>query len=270
MKKINTVTFLLFLIFFAAKAQKLPTEQQVSLRAPADIKIDGNATDWNNTFQAYNKHVDFYYTMANDNDRLYLIIQATDPAIIRKITAGAITLTINKDGKNTKDGTVGITYPLFDKNNRFSASFTNKYAIGSSTANLPSDSLINLNNTRLTARVKTIKVTGVKGLDTLISVYNTDGIKAAALFDNKMAYTYELSVLLKHLGLSVNGANKFFYQLKINAVEQRGITITTIDGTAPYADMDPSKIKSIDVVGPNSQMGQPATDFWGEYTLAKK
>jgi len=35
----------------------------------------------------------------------------------------------------------------------------------------------------MAAKSKTIRVAGIKSVDTLISVYNTDGIKTAELFE---------------------------------------------------------------------------------------
>ncbi len=40
--------------------RKLPNVQQVSLRAPANINIDGKTTEWNNRFQAYNDTTHVY------------------------------------------------------------------------------------------------------------------------------------------------------------------------------------------------------------------
>ena len=88
----QTLFAFLFCIAISADAQKLPTEQQVSLRAPAGLKIDGKATEWDNKFQAYNHHTDFYYTIANDDNNLYLIVQANEPAIIKRILKGGIAL----------------------------------------------------------------------------------------------------------------------------------------------------------------------------------
>jgi hypothetical protein len=83
----STISFLL-ITHFTAKAQKLPNKQEVSLRIPADMKIDGNAKEWNNKFQAYNKLTNIFYTLSNDDKNLYLVIQATDPIIIEKMIRG--------------------------------------------------------------------------------------------------------------------------------------------------------------------------------------
>jgi hypothetical protein len=265
---VQCLPILLFTSTFSALAQKLPTEQTISLRAPANIKIDGKADEWNNKFQAYNNHVEFFYTLSNDDQNLYLTIQAKLPDIIRHIINGGITFTINKSGKkNDKDG-IGITYPLIKglylplKN---STQGINIRVTGESPAT-DGDSLMNVTNKRMDNRSKEIRIKGIKDVDTLISVYNADGIKAAAAFDNKMVYTYELAMSLKNLAMSVQDASKFIYQLRINEVEQRGVTIKTNDGQPASASTDASHIVSVSI-GPGAQMGQAATDFWGEYIL---
>jgi hypothetical protein len=56
MKKLQLL-LLAVLAFANANAQKLPNVQQVSLRAPANIKIDGKATEWSG-FKALNTATD--------------------------------------------------------------------------------------------------------------------------------------------------------------------------------------------------------------------
>jgi len=279
--KFLVMTVLLSVISIVANAQKLPTEQQGGLRAPTDIRIDGKATEWNNKFQAYNKHTDFYYTLSNDDKNLYLIIQATDPTVIRRIINAGITFTINRSGKkNDKEG-VSITYPVFDKNNKFAPVFKNMASMGSATSIgkgdqvtrgsttpvIQTDSFINATNKNMTDKSKMIRVSGIKNVDSLISVYNEDGIKAAALFDNKMIYTYELAISLKNLDLSLNNPVNFAYQLKINEVMQHGINIPNANSGGDAAG-NLARMTGISVSA-NAVMGQPATDFWGEYTLVK-
>jgi uncharacterized protein YpmB len=92
-------------------AQKLPNIQQANIYAPAHLKIDGIANEWNNQFQAYNKTVDIYYSIANDDSNLYLIVRAKNEDIIEKISKGGITLTIGKKSENN----VAITFPMYDE-----------------------------------------------------------------------------------------------------------------------------------------------------------
>jgi hypothetical protein len=242
---------LLFVCTIAA-AQKLPSEQKASVRPPANIKIDGKANEWDNKFQAYSNHTQFFYTLSNDEKNLYLTIQVTDGLIINRILKGGITLTVNKSGNKKDAGGIKITYPLLKG---FIVPMNDFKAIAN--ASLPvvsGDSLMAIHSRRMDEKAKEIRVTGIKDVDTLNSVYNTPGIKAAAAFNNKMVYTYELSVSLQNLGLNAGNVTKFSYQVKINELENKGTTFSGI---------------SFSVSGPGANMGQDATDFWGEYTLAK-
>jgi hypothetical protein len=271
MKKISTI----FLLFFSsiATAQKLPNTQPTAISAPADIKIDGKTTEWNNQFQAYNHATDVFYTISNDDDRLYLTLQATDPSIINKILRGGVALAINIAGKKNDKGTPCITYPIFEPSGRPSVG-VNKKSLGGGTIKVDdmSDSAVAAYNHSLKEKSKYIEVTCIPGIDTLISVYNTDGIKAAELFDKTMAYTYELSVDLKLLGLSTS-SGKFAYHITLNGVNNinlkksadgdPGRTVVSVT-SSPVLD---EKIK-VDMAM-MSQAFSP-TDFWGEYTLAKK
>jgi hypothetical protein len=47
-------------------------------------------------------------------------------------------------------------------------------------------------------------------VDTLLAIYNENGIQAANAVDNKKAYTFELAVDLKLLGLHADNAEKFY------------------------------------------------------------
>lgn len=242
------------------KAQKLPNVQAGSLRAPTNVKIDGKTTEWNNQFQAYNHATDINYTLANDNEHLYLIIQATIPDIIRRILNGGITLTINTQGKKEDKGAASITYPVSGPGNKVSF---NSRVLPDPMSVSAVDSFVNAKNSEMASKFKTIKLSGIKQLDTLISVYNADDIKVAEAFDHKMGYTYELAISLKHLEITMDNPLKFAYHIKINEVAQSGITVTTssADGLRP---------NTVSVrMGANAVVGQSATDFWGEYTLAK-
>jgi len=266
----NVLPVALLFIASIAGAQKLPILQTNSLRAPAAVKIDGKTTEWGDKFEAYNKSTDVFYTIANDDDNIYLIIKATDVGIINKIIKGRVTFTINTSGKKSTDDAIAVSYPIFDRKDVPYIGMKDKPRIvdGNAASIAAADSFSNANNKRLAEKSKFIKVTGDKGIDTLISVYNEDGIKAAAAFDNRMAYTCEFAVSLKLLGLSTNDQQKFAYNVTINPLsfdDVPGITIErNAQGTIISMDIDKSKMP------PNYRGLTAATDFWGEYTLAKK
>jgi len=289
MKKQNTqilrttiAALLLSSIFITANAQKLPNVQTISLRAPATIKVDGKTTEWDNKFQAYNHATEVYYTLSNDDNYLYLTVQATDQSVINKIMSGGITLAINKARKKNDKNGVSITYPVFDRKNKPFFGTKNKLEIerGITTVTDNPDSVMTVHNRILGEKSKLIGVTGIPGMDTLISVYNTDGIKTAQLFNNKGAYTYELAVSLKNLGLTVDNPDKFAYHITLNGSslfnnisfkasgmsEGGGGSAPISVGAISFTSADGSDAVKLFLDGGTAA----PTDFWGEYTLAKQ
>jgi hypothetical protein len=101
-------------------------------------------------------------------------------------------------------------------------------------------------------------------------VYNTDGIKAVGLFDIKKVYTFEMSVDLKHLGLSTSTGSKFAYHIKVNGAKNMfgPMTFTPAAGSTPEQIAAGERM----VAQMSQQMAAQSapTDFWGEYAMAKK
>ncbi len=254
---------LLSLICFNANAQKLPSTQKISLWAPDHIIIDGKATEWGGKFQAYNSANHLFYTIANDNKNLYLIVQSYSDLAVQKITRWGITFTINSSlKKNAKDiNNISISFPIeYEKGVGIIRGVALGYLRNKSLV-VNKDSLQKALNEKIVNAFKLIQISGVKGIDNgNISVYNSNGIKAAALFDDKITYTYELAIPLKYLNGSINEGTPFSYNIKLNA--------PVINPRAPLAPMrvDGGRGPAED---DQDYLFNP-TDFWGEYTLAKK
>jgi hypothetical protein len=265
MKK--TVRFILLLslvlICLSAEAQKLPNVQKTSLRVPANITIDGKATEWDNQFRAYNNATEIFYTIANNDDNLYLTVRATDPLVIIKLINGGITLTIQSAGKNSQSK-VSITYPARDGG---AITFRLKSKYEDTTVHV-ADSVMFAHNKILLQKCKWIKVAGIAGIDNMLSVYNQDGIEAAGLFNNKKLYTLEMGIPLKLLSLSVAEPSKFTYNLRINGVKEFG-TIYNYTPTGNPAN-DAILEKTFAKYNADNLQQSSSTDFSGEYTLAKK
>lgn len=264
MKKLQLLLFAA-LAFVNAKAQKLPNVQQVSLLAPANVKIDGKAMEWDNHFQANNYSTDLLYTMANNDEDLYIIVKASDGNVINRIVDGGITLTIkNTDGLN---GNINITYPYTAGKATLSFPI---YATFSRDTKRPIDTVMMEYNKTLRNNHKFIKVTGLKGVDTLISVYNEKGIQASELLDEKKAYTLEMAVKLSLLGLSAKNKTKLSYQLKINGIrhyEPVGGPVVVAGG----GQISPEEaVQAVaDLNAKFAARYAVSTDFTAEYTLAK-
>jgi len=245
-------------------AQKLPNVQKEGVLAPANVKMDGKASEWPK-FEAYNHHTLVYYTLANDQDKLYMIVQAKDSVIVKKILNGGITLSITNSNQTT---TQSVTYPLLST-----------YGLSGITEkmNNPQGDVkteMAAVNQQLAASSKEMDVRGFKGIaDTMISIYNEHGIRAKVTIDSKKLLTYELSIPLKYLQTSIDDNASFRYSVRLNGLPSRNIVYSGISKT-------PDQVNSNDrvyVLTPQPVSGGAAfvdvmspTYFSGAYTLVKK
>lgn len=254
MKAIIASAAFTMLVTVNAIAQKLPTKQDKSVRAPATIKIDGTASEWDNKFQAHNNATEISYTVSNDDEKLYLTVNGTSRDVVDKILRGGITFTINHTLKKKDEKPVAVTYPFIRGEDILVISnfFSHKTNEKRDAGNAPF-TVTDLNE-MLSKSDKLINVTGVEDIpEPQISIYNATGIKAASKFDETLAYTFELAIPLKYLALPNNGSDAFSYQIKVN--EPAGIKLPTGSMAAPPPPMNADMLA--------------VTDFWGEYTLAK-
>jgi hypothetical protein len=252
MKKIQLL--LLAGIFFAnAQAQKLPNVQEVSLQAPANIKIDGKAQEWGD-FKAYNKATSIAYTLADDADNLYLAIRSKDVTATAKIMAGGVTFSINTAGKKVADGPA-LTYPVTNSG----------YQLGAG-GSVHSNFKLMLDSADIAAAIKQLKVlkvlnfTGVQ--DTVLSIYNEQAIQTTMLYQNG-ALICEIAIPKKHIGLA-GFLKPFAYQVKLN-----GVPNPQIPGAVPPPPLTLNSSRpATHPLNIQVAISSP-TYFWGEYTLSK-
>lgn len=300
MKKLTPLTCLLLLTCFNVFSQKLKEVQETSILAPATVKIDGALGEWNDTFQAYNKATKLYYTLSNDDKNLYLVIKSTDPMNNNKITAGGITLAINSDDKKKEKDAYSLTYPAvkpFSRNMRGGGfggpggpgggggvrtmSFIGGGPGGpggpGGTITIDSN-MVKAAHERTIAAAKEIKISGFKSItDSLISIYNEYGIKAAINYDAKNNFTYELRIPLSTMGMSTNNPKEFAYNVKVNGLVLPNMPgMDEMMGGGGPGGPPGGGMRSITINGgPGGGMGSfqdmiSPSDFWGKYTLAKK
>lgn len=250
-------------IGFTANAQKLPNVQQAGLYAPANVKVDGKTTEWDNKFQAYNKNTSLFYTIANNADNLFLVVQATSKIIVDKITRGGITLILS----NSKDKNlvpVLITMPILPNN---------KQGILGELRKTPTDSVLLATNKQLAANYKEIKLKGISAIpDSAISVYNEYGIKASAVVDINSAYTFEFAIPLKYLSSVINSSD-VNYHILLNAVKFTVTRVMSLGANGQVTMLSPAE-SAVAMAnfqpGPEMSELMSTTDFSGNYTLIKK
>lgn len=230
MKKSPSLLILLTFYFAQSFAQsKLPDVQPNSLWAAANIKIDGNLTEWKNDFQAFNKTTKLYYLLANDDKNLYVTIQSNDATNNAKIAAGGITLTINTAGKKKDDNAFSVAFPVIkragrpQRGQRGGAGGFGGGRNGAAVSDSAAAVAANLAHKQLIDASKEIQVLGFKDItDTLISIYNEYSIKASIGYNDQGNFTYELALPLKELGLSSVSPKEFAYNLKLNGIQIGG------------------------------------------------
>jgi len=272
------ILFTLCFITGIVNAQKQPQIQEGSVYAPANVKIDGKLDEWQNPFinvrkytgflNAFNSSCRIYYTIANDDKNLYLVVRGLGNGVSKKVLAGGLTLTVSRttDRKRTKDlSNVAITFPMPQdpKTTSFIMTAINQVEdfTGDSVANRKSiDSLDAIANRIANNAAKEIGISGIKDIpDSVISIYNTNGIKTAIQFIQVQA-AIEIAIPLKYLGLSVDNPAMFSYNIRIDAVPPASRLNGANDPNMPVA-MN---------TNPNNGYAWNPTDFWGEYILAKK
>ncbi|HCN84776.1 MAG TPA: hypothetical protein DIT07_14335 [Sphingobacteriaceae bacterium] len=288
MKKRISASFKLLLIgvlfSFTTIAQKFPNVQEKSMRAPANIKVDGKTTEWSNQFQAYNKATEIFYTISNDNDKLYLTVKTTDLDIANKIISAGLTFTINGSGKMKDQDGMTVTFPVLDRL-KFPSQLPPVDLDNQGKYKDPKVPFITALNKDLNSQAKDIKVTGIKEIqDPIISIYNPYGIKVATLFDEEKAFIYELSIPFKYLGLSIAESKPVVYNIKLNGIILDPRMPVGLDKVSATSHLRPYLRKGIKprvvdlanyiyaIEGPTGDIATSLispTNFWGEYIFAK-
>jgi hypothetical protein len=275
MKKLITATFLTASLY--VNAQNLPKIQTASVPAPDKVTVDGKVDEWGD-YQALNPDVRLFYTIANDDKNLYLIYRTRGPYVNDKLCLGGVTFTIShsleKKKREKAPDNVSVTFPVVDKEAKGVGMASDKYFYnwsGNKRAGHEKqiDSIQAVANEQVGMAFKEIKVIGIKDVDTLLSIYNADGIKVAGRFDDNMLYNCEIAIPLKYLGLNANDAAKISYNIKMNgALKFRGFVVSSRRG--PVSDDAPAPPQMPIITNPDMLYRIDPHDFWGEYTLAKK
>ena len=258
----------------SGNAQKLPNTQTVSLKVPADVKIDGKAVEWGDKFQAYNSATDLYYSIANTGTNLYFVVKTNSYAITNKVLRGGITITINPDQKKGTSPAPVITFPMTEPKDLRSITLSMREMLENEDSNREEKLLANTNKL-LTSDLRFIRTTGFKNVtDTLISVYNEHGIKVATALSNKNSMICEFEIPIALLKLQ---GDKFNYNVKLNGPKLRPVNVPVSMPEVERTAVPLSVFKDAGVVNRENMTKQQSemvastlsTDFWGEYTLAK-
>lgn len=252
------------------KAQK-SVDISAGVKAPAEVKADGKLTEWSKPL-AYNKSTGLHYILANDANNLYLAINATDETTINKILGGGITLLINKEGKKKDKDAIEIVYPMGGgRSNMRSMRMGGR---GNRQASNPVDTSEIISTRKQAVKgMKELSVIGIKEVsDTLVSIYNTYGLKTGITIDAHGSFNYELSVPLKLLDLDPAKNTELAYNIIVNGITMGGGNREggrRGGGRANGGGGGGMIMISEPTMGGGMMDMMTSTDFWGKYKLAK-
>jgi hypothetical protein len=272
--KIAIFLFATTLLLIEANAQRPVDIQQTNVKAPEVVRVDGKLQEWGNPLIAENKRTDLAYTLANDEFNIYLAIKSSSATSITKIMAGGITVSINAKGRRKEEDASVITYPFIARNSIRNTGAQNRSRTqnNSERSQIQRDSLTLAQRKTELAGVKEIKVSGFEAIqDSLISIYNEYGIKAKSIIDEHGAYSYELAIPLKQLGIDAKSTKEIAYQIKVNGRQlAQNATMGRNGGGSFGANVGGANRSGFGGGGGMAQqdLNNP-THFWGRYPLQK-
>ncbi|MFD0748524.1 hypothetical protein ACFQZS_00115 [Mucilaginibacter calamicampi] len=261
---------LLFAVVIAtpAIAQKLPNVQQTSVKAPANIKIDGNLNEWNNQLQAFNKTDGLYYTISNDDKNLYLSLIAPNKDACRKALRGGITFSVVKvEKKNVYYDPLKkmIDFVLLKNDDRNELiKVMDKYLDKN---NKNSDSLLAVINKKIGVLLKRFEINGDD-----VPVYNDLNIVAGIRFNKNLDLVYELCVPLSYLDMDKDYAAPFTYTVCLSAHDEVVRRMMWKKPTPGSPFPPPPPMLKPGAIAPPPPPPDPRftnTEFSAKYTLAK-
>lgn len=108
MKKVTFLTASIFAFCLCATAQ---TEKEpLTAEFINNIVIDGIDSDWETAISFFDESSGLMYSIANDNENLYILLKATAETSMAKFIMGGIEVWISADGKEKRK--TGIKYPI--------------------------------------------------------------------------------------------------------------------------------------------------------------
>jgi hypothetical protein len=180
---------------------------------PTNVVIDGNLSEWGDSLQYLNDEKKIPYTLANDQENLYVAIRINDRTEQARIINAGVTLSIDPKGK--KKETFTMTFPLSAPGSKPQFGFHKD-----DNGELTQQDRDELARERLTT-LRNIKVTGFKDIEyDMITTSNTYGIKAAINYDADGNLVYEAAIPLKFFHVDNPSKNEWAFNFKINGMQK--------------------------------------------------
>jgi hypothetical protein len=178
---------------------------------PQNIVVDGDIKKWGDSLRYYNIEKHLNYSIANDQENLYMAIRINDRLEQRKILKAGISFSIDPKGK--KKETFSITFPL-----NVQGGTPVLTAAKEDEGEVTKQDREELMRERLTT-LRGIKVVGFKDIeDDMITTSNTYGIKTAINYDDNGDLVCEAAIPLKFFHVDDPAKNEWAFNFKINGI----------------------------------------------------
>lgn len=209
MKPLRILSIAALAVFFFQYANAQPKGSNILQPPPANTKIDGDLKEWGDSLRYYNEEKKLNYTLANDNDNLYMAIRINDHSEQMRVINAGLTLSINTKGK--KKEMYSVTFPVADGS---AAPMLAKPNADQITA----EDRDELMRARLT-KLRNIKVTGFPDIEgENITTSNTYGIKTALNYDDNGYLVYEAAIPLKFFHADAPDKSEWAFNIRINGL----------------------------------------------------
>jgi uncharacterized membrane protein YgcG len=185
---------------------------------PPNIVIDGDLKDWGDSLRYYNQDKQLNYTLANDQDNLYMAIRVNDRSEQLRILRAGLTLSIDTRGK--KKETFTMTFPVGDQSAPVVAE--DAMDLQGGRHDVKQEDREELAKAKLT-KLRAIKITGFKDIESeTMTTSNTYGFKVAIDYDKDGNLVYEAAMPLKFFRADDLSKNEWAFNFKINGITRPG------------------------------------------------
>jgi len=270
MKALNALFSLLITFMCPAMAQKLPNKQEGGVWASIN-NITKKENKWNLPYQAYNSATEVFYTVANDDKNLYLVVKGEKPYIAAKMVYYKVTFQAKSN-----DVDLLVKFPVLDRVTRLAITDrvrarALKDITDADILKAKKDSIAKVLNKQFLPQAKQFIVNyGKVFKDSTMSIYNEAGILISHHVESDLAYVYELTIPLKYLGIKPAEKDKHIaYTILLNGSEEDGvITTLSADGKAIIRNSPDGKMGLVLTATPEDIASSFPTKVSGEYKLA--
>ncbi|MDR3285898.1 MAG: hypothetical protein LBT27_00470 [Prevotellaceae bacterium] len=120
MKKIKFALLSISMITLGFNAIAQTEKEPLKAEFINNIVVDGDDSDWESAISFFDESSGLMYSIANDDENLYILIKATADIAMTKFTMGGVEVWISADGKEKRK--TGLKYPVpLSWEERFSA-----------------------------------------------------------------------------------------------------------------------------------------------------